>query len=106
VARPIPIIQQALQVILDQVSAYCIPHHLVVVKATSNNERNKDDLAVVQQLSNHGDNFRSILDNMIELMKYSCKDEMEATEVSLNEFVSVMMTLCANLHQANIAKTL
>ncbi|KAJ2955343.1 hypothetical protein NQZ79_g8646 [Umbelopsis isabellina] len=79
-ARPIPIIQQALQVILDQVNACCIPHHLVAVKTTPNNERRKDDLAVLEQLSNNGDNFRSILDNMVELMKYSCKDEMQAAE--------------------------
>ncbi|KAG2173336.1 hypothetical protein INT43_004710 [Umbelopsis isabellina] len=79
-ARPIPIIQQALQVILDQVNACCIPHHLIAVKTTPNNERRKDDLAVLEQLSNNGDNFRSILDNMVELMKYSCKDEMQATE--------------------------
>lgn len=86
-ARPIPIIQQALQVILDQVNACCIPYHLVAVKSTQNHEGRKDDLAVLEQLSNNGDNFRSILDNMVELMKYSCKDEMQATEVSSSEHV-------------------
>lgn len=83
VDRPVVIIQCTLQVILDQLIACCMPVHLGTSDQTVISGSGK--LAaqpLIEHLSNNVDNFRSILDCMMDLIKYKCKDERADIEVS------------------------
>ena len=77
-AHPVVVIQRTLQVILDQVRAGCLQTSDSVSSVGKNGHA---QLTIVERLSNNGDNFRSVLDNMMDLMKHACKDEMEDAEV-------------------------
>ncbi|KAI9290375.1 hypothetical protein BC943DRAFT_12777 [Umbelopsis sp. AD052] len=81
VDRPIVIIQHTLQVILDQLTACCMPVHLATSDqlAITGSEKLVTE-PLIEQLSNNVDNFRSILDCMTDLIKYKCKDEREEIE--------------------------
>ncbi|KAI8582606.1 hypothetical protein K450DRAFT_226075 [Umbelopsis ramanniana AG] len=81
VDRPVVIIQHTLQVILDQLTACCMPVHLATSDhlALSGSEKLVTE-PLIEQLSNNVDNFRSILDCMTDLIKYKCKDEREEIE--------------------------
>jgi hypothetical protein len=82
--RPIVIIQRTLQVILDQLTACCMPVHLVTSDQLVNSGSEKlVTESLIEQLSNNVDNFRSILDCMMDLIKYKCKDEQAEIEVSI-----------------------
>jgi hypothetical protein len=88
VDRPVLVIQHTLQVILDQLIACCIP--LAAQDETFFNGRE----SVVERLSNNGDNFRSVLDNMMDIMKHTCKDDTEEAGVSELRWIR----MCARLY--------
>ncbi|CAO3691124.1 unnamed protein product [Umbelopsis ramanniana] len=76
VDRPVVMIQCTLQVILDQLIACCMPVHLGTSDQTVISGSGKlATQPMIEHLSNNVDNFRSILDCMMDLVKYKCKDE-------------------------------
>lgn len=88
VDRPVLVIQHTLQVILDQLIACCMP--LAAQDETLFNGCE----SLVERLSNNGDNFRSVLDNMMDIMKHTCKDDTEEARVSELGWI----TICAQLY--------
>ncbi|GAB5593476.1 hypothetical protein Unana1_08376 [Umbelopsis nana] len=77
VDRPAAVIQQTLQVVLDQLFACSMSVTFAEQDKTCTPSEVAQSESLVERLSNNGDNFRSVLDNMMDLIKYTCKDETE-----------------------------
>jgi hypothetical protein len=69
-------------VVLDQLFACSMPVTFAEQDKTCTPSEVAQSESLVERLSNNGDNFRSVLDNMMDLIKYTCKDETEEGGVS------------------------